>query len=384
MLFILLLFCFNFVNCQELELRNKLFKNYNKNIRPVNNYNDNINLNISIDIKNIEYFNQVSETISINLWITMMWKDEYIKWNNSKYNINLLKFNSDEIWLPDLVLYNSAKKTSPYNVLDQMVINNMGYVKLIRPITYTFSCPLSLQKFPFDKQNCIIEFGSWQFNKQYLNIKYNNKIESTITNFIKHNEWNLYNIKHSNLELEYLCCPNEVWTILQYTLQFERYKSSYNSFIIMTVLLTTSSCIISLFNLKLYNRVYVLIFIPLSIIWLLQSITSRIPVIGYFTIMDKILLSSFIVCEVFTIESGILYNMYINHKLFYNNITVNSKKKKINKKFKKYNIIKKYNYNTNYYKLLRLLFRLEISDTIIRICILLIYYIYIFIIYNKN
>ena len=78
----------------------------------------------------------------------------------------------------------------------------------------------------------------------------------------------------------------------------------------MTILLTTSSCIISLFNLKLYNRVYVLIFIPLTIIWLLQSIIKRIPVIGYFTIMDKLLLSSFIVCELLTIESGFLYNIY--------------------------------------------------------------------------
>jgi hypothetical protein len=383
MLFILLLFCFNLVSCHELDLRNKLFKNYNKNIRPVINYNDNINLNISIDIKNLEFFNQVSETISINLWITMTWKDEYLKWNYSKFNINILKLSSHDVWLPDLVLYNSAKKIIPYNVLDQMIVNNEGFVKLIRPATYTFSCPLSLQKFPFDKQNCIIEFGSWQFNKQYLNIKYDNKINSTIDNFIKHNEWNLYNIEYSNLELEYLCCPNELWSVLQYNLQFERYKTSYNAFIIMTILLTTSSCIISLFNLKLYNRVYVLIFIPLTIIWLLQSIIKRIPVIGYFTIMDKLLLSSFIVCELLTIESGFLYNIYINNKLFYNKIKINNKtQRKTNKKFKKYNILKKYNYDTNYNKLLKLLFRLELSDSIIRICILLIYYIYI--IYNLN
>ena len=110
-LFILLI---NSSNSSELELRNNVFKNYNKNIRPVKYYNNVVDLNVSIDIRNLEYFNQVSETISINIWITMTWKDDYLKWNKSKYNIDFLNFNSNDIWLPDLVLYNSAKKSEMY------------------------------------------------------------------------------------------------------------------------------------------------------------------------------------------------------------------------------------------------------------------------------
>ena len=214
-LFILLI---NSSNSSELELRNNVFKNYNKNIRPVKYYNNVVDLNVSIDIRNLEYFNQVSETISINIWITMTWKDDYLKWNKSKYNIDFLNFNSNDIWLPDLVLYNSAKKSEMYNVLDQMKVNNKGIVTLIRPSTFTFACPLKLQKFPFDSQKCYMEFGSWQFNKQYLNIKYDNNIPSTYNNFTKNNEWNLINLEHMDNEFEYLCCPNEIWTVLKYNI----------------------------------------------------------------------------------------------------------------------------------------------------------------------
>ena len=110
MLFILfLLSIINYSSSsQEINLRNELFKDYNKNIRPVINYNDNINLNISIDVKNLEYFNQVSETMSLNLWITMIWEDQNLKWNTSDYGIDYLKLSSNDIWLPDLVLYNSG------------------------------------------------------------------------------------------------------------------------------------------------------------------------------------------------------------------------------------------------------------------------------------
>ena len=378
-LFILLI---NSSNSSELELRNNVFKNYNKNIRPVKYYNNVVDLNVSIDIRNLEYFNQVSETISINIWITMTWKDDYLKWNKSKYNIDFLNFNSNDIWLPDLVLYNSAKKSEMYNVLDQMKVNNKGIVTLIRPSTFTFACPLKLQKFPFDSQKCYMEFGSWQFNKQYLNIKYDNNIPSTYNNFTKNNEWNLINLEHMDNEFEYLCCPNEIWTVLKYNIYLSRYSQSYSLFITMTILLTISANVISLFKFKIYYRIYVLVFIPLTIIWLLQSIIKRIPVIGYFTIMDKLLLTSFIVCEFCTIESGILYNIYNNsnyiNKFIKNNIIDNNYKKL----YPNHNIIKSFDYNINKYKdkyLYNLIIRI---DNILRILIFSIYLLFIIIIFR--
>jgi len=72
-----------------------------------------------------------------------------------------------------------------------------------------------------------------------------------------------------------------------------------------------------------YNRTYILIFIPLSVIWVLISVSNSIPVIDYFTKMDKILILSFIVCEVCTFISRLLYAL--NNSNYFNRYRYSSK-----------------------------------------------------------
>ena len=68
MKFVYLLFLFNVfsytIGDREYDLRNKLFENYNNNIIPSN---DSLKLNIGIEIKNLEYFDQRGEKIKFNI-----------------------------------------------------------------------------------------------------------------------------------------------------------------------------------------------------------------------------------------------------------------------------------------------------------------------------
>ena len=60
-----------------------------------------------------------------------------------------------------------------------------------------------------------------------------------------------------------------------------------------------------------------------QIIDLLISVSNSIPVIDYFTKMDKILILSFIVCEVCTFISGLLYAL--NNSDYFNRFRHSSK-----------------------------------------------------------
>jgi hypothetical protein len=299
----------------EEEIRNNIFQNYNPKIRPVINYNDNVNLSISLDIKNIENFDQVTETLFLNLWIHYEWEDNFLKWNLTQYPIKKISVDSHQVWTPDLVLYNAAQKPKQYNLREYMRLDYTGKINLIKPLTFAFTCSLDLHQFPFDSQNCYMEFGSWQFHNQYLYI-FSNPANNIIQYDNYQGEWNLANIETTNQQLEYLCCPDEFWSVVRYDITLERYSKSYTIFIIMTILLTLTACIINMFNFKIYTRTYILIFIPLTIIWLAQSMSKKIPVIGYFSKMDTILIGSFIVCEICTLQSGILYNLYKNRNYF--------------------------------------------------------------------
>lgn len=361
----------------EEEIRNEIFNNYDPKIRPVLDYNDAVNLSISVKIKNIENFNQITETLFLNLWIIYEWEDKLLTWNYTRYPLKIISVLQENVWIPDLVLYNAAQKPNLYNLGEFIRLEYNGKLKLIKPLTYAFTCSLDLHNFPFDHQNCYMEFGSWQYHNKYLYI-FSYTENNTIDFTSEQGEWEVSNLNTTNQQLEYLCCPNEYWSVIRYDISLERYSKAYNIFILMTVLLTLTACIINIFNYKIYTRTYILIFIPLTIIWLAQSMSRKIPVIGYFSKMDTILITSFIICELCTLQSGLLYNLNKN-KNYYLKTKKNQDFEYNNSKSKENNLITK-EFNFVRYEDKKMEMYLSLFDNIFKYLILFSYIIFLFVI----
>ena len=319
----------------ELRLREELFSSYNKNNRPVLDFTDNVKLYYGIEIKNLEVFDMKAENIKFNLWITQKWNDQYLRWNKTEYNFNHINIYSRQIWVPDLELYNAGSKPKVYDTHGGLKLYSNGDILWSRPTTYSFSCPLDFLKFPFDSQECTLLFGSWKYNANFLDIipfndelntnNTNNNNNNTKHNFLNisvnpnfsHNEWNIVDryVKHENIE--YLCCPGELWPNSFFTIELKRNYTKYMIVIAMTLLITIASLSLLLFPIKYYSRTFVLVFLPLSIIWLQIYISGKMPVIEYYTIMDKILLTCFLITIINALESAILYG-FLYEKYEYN------------------------------------------------------------------
>lgn len=364
----------------EEQIKDEIFQNYNPKIRPVLNYNEAVNLSISMKIKNIENFNQVTETLFLNLWIIYEWEDKFLKWNYTQYPLKKISVLQDDVWIPDLVLYNAAQKPNLYNLAQYMRVEYDGKIKLIKPLTFAFTCSLELYDFPFDQQHCYMEFGSWQYHNEYLYI-FSYPENNTIDFTNQQGEWEISNLNNTNQQLEYLCCPDEYWSVIKFEITLDRYSKAYNIFIFMTVLLTLTACIINIFNYKIYTRTYILIFIPLTIIWLVQSMSRKIPVIGYFSKMDTILLTSFIICELCTLQSGLLYNLHKN-KIYYLKTSKEQDYKYNNSKSKENNLITKEN-NFVKYDDQKVEKYLVFFDNIFKYLILFSYIIFLIVILNS-
>ena len=52
----------------------RIILGYNKFIRPVNNFNDTLDVTIGLAVQNIESFNQIEETIQLNVWLRKYWR----------------------------------------------------------------------------------------------------------------------------------------------------------------------------------------------------------------------------------------------------------------------------------------------------------------------
>ena len=302
---------------KETRLRQKLFTNYSKLERPVLDFASNIKLKYGIEIKSLERFDQKGETIEFNLWITQLWNDEYLTWNISEYEYNNINIYSNQIWVPDLELYNAASKPSIYYSSGVMKLYNNGDILWIRPTRYSFACTLDLKLFPFDRQSCTMTFGSWKYNANFLDLRpfiNNSKFDNiSVSPTFSHNEWNIVDTYVEHDDIEYLCCPGELWPNSFYTIVLERNYTKYLVVIAMTLLITIASLAILTFSMNNYTRTFVLVFLPLSIIWLQVYISSKIPVIKYYTLMEQLLITCFIITIINAIESAFVF-ILLNNK----------------------------------------------------------------------
>tara|TARA_B100002019_G_scaffold290369_1_gene307887 strand:+ start:275 stop:1453 length:1179 start_codon:yes stop_codon:yes gene_type:complete len=311
---------FSLAVCQETQLRKELFENYDGGSRPVIDYDDSVKVNFTLKINSLEYFDQISEKIKFNMEMTYVWYDEYLRWNRSEYDIKFVNIGSEPIWKPDLELYNSASSPELWSMEGSTKVYSDGKVRWVLPILYSFSCPLKLQDFPFDEQTCEMDFGSWKSNKDYLDIRINQEYQGgmeyrplvSYDNF-NHNEWKIQKVEYETEDIEYLCCPGELWTITKINIVMDRNYHKYLVVMIMTAFLTISALVVNTLSIENYRRTFILVFIPLSIIWLQLYIASKIPVIEYSTLMERFISTSFITCITCAIESGIFYCLLNNN-----------------------------------------------------------------------
>lgn len=311
--FILLLSLFNFGNTAELNLRNELFNNYNRSNRPVINYADNVDLKFGIEVLGLNYFNQKAENIEFNILITQVWYDEYLKWELDNFNVNFIDVNSNLVWKPDLELYNSAKTPFKFNDNSTIKIYNDGKMFWTKIISVKFSCQMDLHRFPFDKQKCNLLFGSWKFTKKELDLKpfYNNSryINISVSDKFNHNEWDIINTYVEHEDLEYLCCPGDLYPNSNFYIELKRTANKYTVSIIFSIFITASGLAVSFIDINIYRRTFVLVFVPLSIIWLQIYIADKIPIIQYSTLLEKIFLLCFSTTMALSLESALIYGL---------------------------------------------------------------------------
>ena len=156
----------------EAQLHKDLFRNYNRNIRPVNNTLDVLTVNTRIYLKAITAFNELEQTFSSTLWITSSWNDCFLTWNTSKYDdIEATVVPSDDIWLPDIAIENSVFRANDYGQKETLAyVSFDGEVAIWPEGTFTTGCKTNLRRYPFDTQVCEVRISTWLYTNVEVNL----------------------------------------------------------------------------------------------------------------------------------------------------------------------------------------------------------------------
>ncbi len=158
----------------EESIKNKVFQNYNKLIRPA----DTVSLGMQLVLKQIINLDEQSQimTSSSNLFIN--WLDERLKWNLTNYSISHIPLPIFQIWYPsDLFILNTATNTNGFIPVDNknnyVYINHEGLIGInLGLISLKTKCKINIYKFPFDEQTCSINIGSWTLVNSIISIYY--------------------------------------------------------------------------------------------------------------------------------------------------------------------------------------------------------------------
>ena len=79
----------------EKELINKLFKDYNKRLRP----SDTVEIKFSLYLNQIITLIEQEQIIVLNVFLDHEWNDFRLTWDPNEYsNITLLRIDSDQLW----------------------------------------------------------------------------------------------------------------------------------------------------------------------------------------------------------------------------------------------------------------------------------------------
>ncbi|XP_029703505.1 neuronal acetylcholine receptor subunit beta-2 isoform X2 [Takifugu rubripes] len=144
---------------------------YNKLIRPAVNNSQQVTIYIQVSLAQLINVNERDQIMTTNCWLSQVWHDYRLMWNPEEYEgIKKIRLPTQHIWLPDIVLYNNADGTYEVSYYSNAVISNNGEVNWLPPAIYKSACKIEVRDFPFDQQNCTLQFRSWTYDHTEIDL----------------------------------------------------------------------------------------------------------------------------------------------------------------------------------------------------------------------
>jgi len=213
----------------ETQLIDNLFSGYNPNARPVKDFNQKVHLNFSIQLKQILKMDLKEQQLTTALWMNYAWFDDYLVWNPEEWGgVTDIRVEIDQVWKPDLLLYNSISDSFDSNYPSKAVIDNKGKVLWIPPAIVQSACSVDVQFFPFDEQKCDLSYGPWTHDFSRMDVHNTFMIDDRpsgdLTYLVPNGEWNVTSFWATREEVDFGL--DNPYVFLTYKLHLKRYHKS--------------------------------------------------------------------------------------------------------------------------------------------------------------
>ncbi|XP_004712871.1 5-hydroxytryptamine receptor 3A [Echinops telfairi] len=180
-----------------LRLSSCLLANYNKGVRPVQDWRKPTTVFIDVMVYSIINVDEKNQVLTTYIWYRQCWKDELLQWDPEDFdNVTKLSIPTDSIWVPDILINEFVDVgKSPY--IPYVYVQQDGDIHNYKPLQVVTACSLDIYNFPFDVQNCSLTFTSWLHTIQDINIslwRNPEKVKYDKSVFMNQGEWELLGV----------------------------------------------------------------------------------------------------------------------------------------------------------------------------------------------
>ncbi|XP_054160227.1 neuronal acetylcholine receptor subunit alpha-7-like [Oppia nitens] len=231
----------SFGGYHEKRLINDLLKYYDPLERPVANESEALKVRFGLSLQQIIDVDEKNQILITNMWLRLEWTDSNLQWNVSEYGgVKDLRLPTKRIWIPDILMYNSADEKFDSTFRTNVVVNNNGTCLYVPPGVFKSTCQIDITWFPFDTQKCVMKFGSWTYDGFSLDLDLKAGSESgDLTLFLPNGEWVLVGAPAKRTLQYYECCP-EPYLDITFTIHIKRRTLYYGFNLIIPCIILSS------------------------------------------------------------------------------------------------------------------------------------------------
>ncbi|XP_076334111.1 acetylcholine receptor subunit alpha-like 1 isoform X1 [Tachypleus tridentatus] len=294
-------------NPDAKRLYDDLMSGYNRLVRPVSNNSDTLTVRMDLKLSQLIDVNMKNQIMTTNMWVNQEWSDHKLKWDPREYGgVRQLYVPAEQIWLPDIVLYNNADGNYEVTIMTKAIVHDDGKVVWNPPAIYKSSCQIDVQYFPFDRQECQMKFGSWTYDGYQVDLRHLKETENSslvplgidLNEFYLSVEWDIMSVPAKRREKYYACC-NEPYPDITFNITLRRKTLFYTvNLIIPCVGIACLSIVVFYLPSDSGEKITLCVSILLSMIFfflvlseIIPSTSLALPLLGKYLLFTMILLT---------------------------------------------------------------------------------------------
>lgn len=300
-------------------------RSYSNLIRPVSNNSVQLIVKIGLRLSQLLDMDEKNQIMTTSVWLRQEWSDLRLQWDPKEYGgITMTHIPSKQLWRPDILLYNNADGDFVVTLMTKATVHYDGKIIWEPPVIYKSYCPIDVEYFPFDMQECFMKFSSWTYDGHELDLQHICDsqavyLEDTkekvilrgidIKDFYPNVEWDIINVTAIRKEKFYPCCP-EPYPDITFNVTLRRRTLFYSLNLIMPCV--SISCLtVLVFYLPSDSgekiTLSISILLALTVFFLLLSdinppTSFTIPLIGKYLLFTMIVVTMSIFLAVYTLS----------------------------------------------------------------------------------